>query len=240
VSNRILIVHAHPEPTSFNAALTEEARVALTEAGHSVTVSDLYAQDFEPRAGRHDFTSVADPTRFHYQNEQAFAAKHGGFSAELQREQERVLNADLLILQFPLWHGGVPAIMKGWFERVFAYGVTYVDGARFDTGLFRGRRAMFSVTTGGTPERFSATGVYGEMDLVMRPVRRLLLEYAGYAVAEPFVAYGVPRISEEERKACLKAWRAHVLAVAQEPIPRITIDPLGALAKVGTSGWTRS
>src|SRR4029079_4648856 len=117
-------------------------------------VSDLYVEGFNPVAGRHDFSSVANPDRFHYQSEQELAARCGTFAPEIQREQERVRAADLLVLQFPLWWGSVPAILKGWFDRVLAYGFAYVDGRRFDTGLFKGRRALFSVTTGGTPARF--------------------------------------------------------------------------------------
>ena len=62
----------------------------------------------------------------------------------------------------PLWWGGLPAILKGWFDRVCAYGVTYADGKRFDKGYFVGRRAMLGLTTGGTLERFSPGGSYGE------------------------------------------------------------------------------
>src|SRR5947208_2890140 len=105
---QVLIVHAHPEAASFNAALTRAAADALQGAGHAVTVSDLFAENFNPTAGRHDFTTVADPQKFHYQTEQAFAAANAGFAAEISREQERVRNADLLILQFPLWWGAPP------------------------------------------------------------------------------------------------------------------------------------
>ena len=146
----VLIVHAHPEKTSFSAALAGSAGMALAADGHEVVLSDLYAEGFDPAAGRHDFLTVADPRRFHYQSEQARAASEGAFCDEIAREQARVAAADLLILAFPLWWGAPPAILKGWFERVLAYGFAYVDGARFDTGLFRGRRALLSVTTGGT------------------------------------------------------------------------------------------
>ncbi len=56
----VLIIYAHPEPTSFSAAMKNAARDALTAAGHHVEVSDLYAEGFNPVAGRHDFTTVAD------------------------------------------------------------------------------------------------------------------------------------------------------------------------------------
>jgi NAD(P)H dehydrogenase (quinone) len=74
-----LIVYAHLEPASFNAALKDAAVEAIVAAGHRVEVSDLYGEQFNPVAGRHDFTTVADPARFHYQAEQMLAAQQGGF-----------------------------------------------------------------------------------------------------------------------------------------------------------------
>jgi NAD(P)H dehydrogenase (quinone) len=204
----VLIVYAHPEPTSFNAALKDAAvETIASSSGHSVEVSDLYAEHFNPVAGRHDFTTVADPERFHYQNEQLLAATRDGFSEELRREQDRLRRADLLILQFPLWWGAPPAVMKGWLERVLAYGFAYADGRRFNKGLFKGRGALMCVTTGGTPRRFSPEGEYGEIDRVLWPVRRLTLEYLGLDVAEPFVCYAAPRVDEATRALYLRDWR---------------------------------
>jgi NAD(P)H dehydrogenase (quinone) len=166
---RVHIVYAHPEPTSFSAALRDRAVATVEAGGHEATVSDLFGEGFNPVAGRHDFTTVADPGRFHYQTEQEHAARHGGFAPDIAREQARLAAADVLVLVFPVWWGGVPAILKGWMDRVLAYGFAYVDGRRFDTGVFKGRRALFGVTTGGTPERFSETGVYGPIERVLYP-----------------------------------------------------------------------
>lgn len=233
----VLIVYAHPEPTSFNAALCARAVQALTAAGHDVTVSDLYGEGFDPVAGRHDFTTVADPGRFHYQTEQAHAARHGGFSAELAREQARVEAADLLILQFPLWWGGVPAILKGWGERVFAYGVGYADGLRFETGVYRGRRAMVSMTTGGTTARFGAGAVYGELERqVLWQIQHLGLEYMGYEVEEPFVAYAAPRVDEASRAGYLDDLERRVLAAAEKPVDR-SLKIADPLAVVPGNAW---
>jgi NAD(P)H dehydrogenase (quinone) len=60
---KVLIVHAHPERQSFNAALTNAAVGALRDSGHVVMVSDLHAEQFDPVAGRHDFLQAADPDR---------------------------------------------------------------------------------------------------------------------------------------------------------------------------------
>jgi len=235
----VLIVYAHPEPTSFTAALKDRAVFALTRAGHTVDVSDLYDENFNPVAGRHDFSSVADPGRFHYQSEQELAARSGTFAPDIQREQERVRAADILVLQFPLWWGGTPAILKGWFDRVLAYGFAYVDGRRFDSGIFKGRRALFSVTTGGSPARFSNEGVYGEISRVLYPVEKLLLQYMGFDVWPPFVAYAAPRVDDAERHAYLEAWEAILLEAVRIPVERGDQDMIESLAAVGPTAWGR-
>jgi len=208
----VLIVYAHPEPTSFSAAMKEAAQRVLAAAGHAVEISDLYAEGFNPAAGRHDFTDVANPVRFHYQTEQLHASKTAGFSAELAREQARLLRADLLVFIFPMWWGGLPAILKGWFDRVCAYGVAYADGKRFDQGYFVGRRAVLALSTGGTPERFSPGG-YGDMGEVLYSVQRCILEYMGLEVMPPFVAYAVPRVDDIARRDDLWQWEARLLAI---------------------------
>ena len=238
-SRNVLIVLANPEPASFCHALASAARDALSSEGHSVEISDLYAQGFNPVAGRHDFATVADPARFHYQSEQAKAAREGGFSDELAREQEKVRKADNFILVFPLWWGGMPAILKGWLERVLAYGVAYVDGARFDTGLLRGRRAMICVTTGGTPERFSPQGVYGPIENVLYPVQRLGLEYMGLSVEPPFVAYAAPRISQADREEMLVEFAGKAVSMAALEVDPYE-PPCHPLDLVEAGAWSRS
>lgn len=209
-----LIVYASPEPTSFTAALKNAAVQTLTDLGHSVTVSDLYAENFNPVAGRHDFTTVADGERFHYQQEQLKASVEGGFSAELLREQQRVAQAELFVFVYPLWWGGMPAILKGWFDRVLAYGFAYADGKRFDSGFFKGRYGVVALTTGGTPERFSPEGVYGPIEKLLYPHRRTILEYMGLSVEPSFVAYAAPRVSQAERETYLQAWSAQLSELA--------------------------
>jgi len=213
---RALIVYANPEPTSFTAALKDRAAATLTSDGWQVEVSDLHGENFNPVAGRHDFTGEpADAARFHYQTEQAKAARGNSFAPDLAREQARVAQADLLIFLFPLWWGGPPAIVKGWLERVLAYGFAYVDGARFDSGFFRDKRGLIGVVTGGTPQRFSEEGVYGPIEKVLWPMQRLALEYMGLKVLPPFVAYAAPRVDAAARAAYLDAFAERVRDAAR-------------------------
>lgn len=208
------ILYAHPEPTSFAGALKDVAVSTLSQLGCEVALSDLYADGFNPVAGRHDFIGVADPDRFHYQTEQGHAHAHGRFAPDLVREQARFAGSDLFIPVFPIWWGGPPAILKGWFDRVLAYGFAYVDGRRFDTGHFRGGKAIVCATSGGTSERFSAGGAYGDIGAVLWPVQRCVLEYLGLEALAPFVAYAAPRIDAEGRGKYLEAWQARLSEIA--------------------------
>jgi len=237
----VLIVYAHPEPTSFCGAMKDAAVRVLRQAGHNVIVSDLHAEGFNPVAGRHDFTGTADTARFHYQSEQNHAAQTGTFAADLVREHERLLAADLMIFVFPIWWSGLPAILKGWFDRVFAYGVAYADGKRFDEGFFRGRRGLMGLVTGGTAERYSASGVYGEMDIVLHSVKRGILEYIGLDVLPPFVAYAAPRIEADERARYLAAWEQRVRDAANDPAWQEALRARGPVHRAidTTGGWTR-
>jgi len=167
-------------------------------------------------AGRHDFGTVADGARFHYQTEQGYAHKHQTFAPDLVREQQRFLNADLVVWLFPIWWGGMPAIMKGWFDRVLAFGFAYADGKRYDTGFFPQKRGLLCLATGGTRDRFSDAGVYGDIKTVLWPPQRLMLEYLGMKALEPFVAYGAPRVDAEARSAYLAQWRKRLIDITKD------------------------
>lgn len=234
----VLIVVAHPEPRSFNHALAHGAAEALRKAGHRVTISDLAAEGFRADVGPHDMLERADEATFHVQNEQAHAARHGAYAPDIAREQARVAEADNLILQFPIWWGGPPALLKGWVDRVLSYGFAYVDGRRFDTGLFQGRRALVSVTTGGTPERFSEAGVYGPIEPLLMPLHRLVLQYMGFEVSNPCVAYAAPRTTPEARQDYIATLAQAALDQAALPVTR-TDAWSTALDQVPDNAWRR-
>ena len=122
-------------------------------------VSDLYAMSFDPVGGKRDFSRLADPSYFTYGVEQAKATEAGTFADDLAAEQAKLARADLLIFQFPFWWFGLPAILKGWVDRVFAAGLTYGVRRWFDKGVFRGKRAMLSLTTGGSWPASTARGI---------------------------------------------------------------------------------
>jgi len=221
---RIFIVHAHHEPTSFNGAMTREAVASLRLAGHETAVSDLYAMGFDPVSDRRNFTTVKDPERLRQQSEESHASEHNGYVAELRGEMDKLVWCDALILQFPLWWLGLPAILKGWVDRVFAVGRAYGGGRYFSNGIFSSKRAMCSVTVGGSVDAYSSVGAYGPLDAVMFPINHGILSFVGFAVVQPFVVHAPARMSLAERAACLANYRSRLLSLETAPVfPRLDI-----------------
>jgi NAD(P)H dehydrogenase (quinone) len=131
---KILLVLAHPEPKSFNGAMFQTAIDTLKDSGHDVQYSDLYAMRFDPISDRRNFTTVKDPDYFKPQLEEIYATDGGGFIPEIEAEIQKLEWCDLMIWQFPLWWFSVPAILKGWVDRVFAMGRAYGNGHIYETG----------------------------------------------------------------------------------------------------------
>lgn len=186
-----LIVLAHPEPRSFNAALKDVAVETLGKAGHTVEVSDLYGEGFDPVEGPRHYAPRADPDTFAPLVEQRHAWRQGRLPADVQREIERLERAELLILQFPIWWHSQPAMLKGWFDRVFISGGLYTSKMRYDRGYFRGRRALCSVTIGAPAPVLGPGGRGGDLQTLLWPIQYSLY-YMGFAVHPASVASGMP------------------------------------------------
>src|SRR5262249_33667917 len=107
---------------------------------------------------------------FGYAAEQKRATEEGSFAEDLRMEMEKLEACDLLLLVFPLWWYGLPAILKGWVDRVFAAGFAYGGGRWFDQGVFCGKRAMVVTSVGGTEAAYSSDGLQGEIGQILFPI----------------------------------------------------------------------
>jgi NAD(P)H dehydrogenase (quinone) len=215
---RVFIVHAHHEPQSFNGAMTRRAVAALEAAGHQAVVSDLYATGFDPVSDRRNFTTVADGAYLKQQAEEAHAAAHDGFAPDIQAEMDKLFACDALILQFPLWWFGLPAILKGWVDRVFAAGGRIYGGGKwYDRGVFAGKRAMCAVTIGGPETMYGQDGLNGPIDQILFPINHGMLAFTGFSVVEPFLVHAPARMEASQRADVLAAYEARVLGLAEAP-----------------------
>jgi NAD(P)H dehydrogenase (quinone) len=198
----ILIVYAHPEPRSLNGSLKDFAVKRLEAAGHAVQVSDLYAMQWKAVLDADDSLERSADGRFDPALDSKHAFENGRQSPDITREQDKLRWADTLILQFPLWWFSMPAILKGWVERVYAYGFAYGVGEHSDThwgdrygeGTLAGKRAMLVVSTGGWESHYAARGVNGPIDDLLFPIQHGILYYPGFDVLPPFVIHRTGRI----------------------------------------------
>lgn len=223
---RYFIVHAHPEPRSLNGALTRTAAEALTAAGHEFVISDLYAMRFDPVSDRRNFTTVKDPAFFKQQQEELFATERDGFAPAIATEMAKVERCDVLVFQFPLWWFGLPAILKGWVDRVFAMGRTYGGGRWYDDGVFKGKRAMLSLTTGGPETMYGPDGLNGDLDAILFPINHGILAFTGFAVVPPFVAWAAAHVGDARRADYLRRHADRLLRIME--LTPIAYPPLHA------------
>jgi len=132
---RILYIYCHPLPESFHAAIRAKALDALTRAGHQVDLLDLYAENFNP--------VLSEDARRHYHDT---SRNQTG----LESYVERLKSAEAVILQFPTWCFGLPAMLKGFFDRMIMPGVAFdlSDPARVKPMLLNIKRIVGIVTYG--------------------------------------------------------------------------------------------
>ena len=204
---KVLIVHAHPEPKSFTAALRDQAVATLEAQGHEVKVSDLYAMNWNPVASADDFSSRENPEYLVYALEQRLGVKSQSLAPDIQQELDKLLWADLLILNFPIFWFSAPAMLKGWIDRVLVSGICYGGKRFYDQGGLSGKKALVTVTLGGREHMFGDGAIHGPLEGMLRPILRGTLAYVGFDVLEPFVAWHVPYISDEARKEFLVSYQ---------------------------------
>ena len=200
----IFIVYAHPEPRSLNGYLKDLAVEYLSKTGHNVEVSDLYRMNWKALADAEDFKELHSPGNLSYMSESAMAFKNNTQADDITREQEKLKWADVIIFQFPLWWFGMPAILKGWIDRVYAFGFAYGTGkyggkhwgTRYGEGSLQGKKAMLSVTIGGREAQYAERGINGNIDDLLFPIHHGMLWYPGISVLPPHVIYQAGRVNE--------------------------------------------
>ena len=152
-----------------------------------------------------DFPSRADPERLSFVTESGYSYSTWTQPEDIASEQQKLLAADAVIFQFPLWWFGMPAILKGWVDRVFAYGLAYGfkdagNRYRYGDGGFKGKRALLSVAVGGPAEDYSARGINGPLEQLLFPITHGTLFFSGMDVLPTYAVYGPAALTR-------KGWR---------------------------------
>ncbi|XP_016407705.1 NAD(P)H dehydrogenase [quinone] 1-like [Sinocyclocheilus rhinocerous] len=213
----VLIVYAHQSAGSFNAAVKDAAVDALKKQGCNVLVSDLYEMKFKATATKEDIAgAVKNPEHFCYGNETMLAWQEGRLASDIVDEHKKLKEANLVIFQFPMYWFSVPAIMKGWMDRVLTLGFAYTLEKRYSEGIFRDKKAMLSFTTGSHETMFSSNGINGDMNVTLWPIQNGVLNYCGFQVLAPQISWAPTHLSPEAREGLLEGWRARLQGLLNE------------------------
>ncbi|MBW5448875.1 flavodoxin family protein [Cohnella sp. CFH 77786] len=180
-----LIVYAHPNPDSFNHAVLETAVHALKKKGHEVVVRDLYGIDFEP---------VLKP-------EDTAAMKAGQTPGDIRTEQEYIAQADAITFIYPIWWTGMPAILKGYVDRVFSYGFAYAYGEAGIDKLLQGKKGLILNTHGTPKEIYDQIGMTEGLKLTSDTG---IFEFTGIEPVAHLLFGSVPSAGEAALKEILK------------------------------------
>ncbi|WP_229070277.1 NAD(P)H-dependent oxidoreductase [Actinoplanes sp. DH11] len=217
-----LWVYAHPRRESFNDRLFRDGTEALSEH-YRTTTSDLYGQGFDPVLGDRDLGDLAaKPGNIGVLGGEAYT--RGELPADVRDEQAKLAAAELLVLQFPLWWYGPPAILKGWFDRVLTSGFAYGDideelgvPRRYGDGGLAGRRALIVVTAGEDAGSIGPRGISGDVDSLLFPITHGVLWYVGIDVLDLHVVHDADALDAAgvEREAA--RLRERLRTVGTEP-----------------------
>ncbi|XP_055451224.1 ribosyldihydronicotinamide dehydrogenase [quinone] isoform X3 [Psammomys obesus] len=163
--------------------------------------------------------ALSNPEIFRYGIETYEAYKKTALSSDILEEQRKVQEADLVIFQFPLYWFSVPAILKGWMDRVLCQGFAFDIPGFYDSGFLKGKLALLSLTTGGTAEMYTKAGLSGDFRYFLWPLQHGTLHFCGFKVLAPQISFGLDVSSEEERKVMLASWAQRLKGIwKEEPI----------------------
>jgi NAD(P)H dehydrogenase (quinone) len=183
-----LIVYSHPNPNSFNHAIKEALAAALKERGGEVRVRDLYPINFHPVLSTRDFQYYMD----------------GKVPDEVKTEQEHIRWADVIIFVYPIWWTGLPAMVKGYIDRVFTKGFAYDYTAEGIAGLLEGKKVFIFNTTGTPGPVYEKSGM---VKSIKQTSDEGIFKFCGMELLGHKFFFAVPAITDVERKAMLEEVR---------------------------------
>lgn len=190
-----LIIYCHPNPDSFNNAIVDAFIGSLKTEGHEVVVRDLYAMRFDPVLKASDFEAL----------------REGNTPTDIKTEQEHVKWADAFTMVYPIWWTGLPALIKGYIDRVFSYGFAYAYGENGDINkLLSGKKGLI-INTHGTPsEIYSRTGMYDGLKMTSDTG---IYEFCGIKPVGHIFFGSVPQIDDHARKQMLEEVKGKAISL---------------------------
>ncbi len=183
-----LIVYAHPNPASLNAFLKDTLIEHLSGNNHEVVIRDLYRQNFNPILSLEDMQDQ----------------RLGDVASDIKIEQDFITWADCITLIHPIWWTGLPAILKGYIERVFSYGFAYRYDQGIQNGLLSGKQIVIINTQGKSKAEYEAAGMDKALKLTSESG---IYTYSGLEVKQHFFFEKADKVTSEN----IKKWKQQIL-----------------------------
>lgn len=181
---KVVVINTHPNPDSFTYALRETVVSSLQDRGDDIQVRDLYTLQFNPLLTTEEFAE----------------SKSGQVKEDVRTEQEHIQWADCLIFIYPLWWGSMPALLKGYIDRVFSYGFAYsMDGDGLQK-LLTGKKVLLFTTMGNSDEHYREVNMYEAM---IKTIDEAIFGFVGMDVLEHMYFSSVTTVDDETRKRML-------------------------------------
>lgn len=232
---KILIISSHPAgEQSFCNQLVKVATETLEKDGNAVFLCDLVAIDFKAVPSRQDFIGTFNADRLDLQDEQKFAARGGGkFAPDVQAQMDMLVWCDVVIHVFPLHWWSLPAIHKGWIDRIMAYHWCYGTGEPGDMNppnkFLAGRKWMMATSSGGPAFIYNKAGsVHPEapsIEKMLWSFTQATPNFCGFEALPLFHVGGARTMGDANRGAMVEDFANHVrrYILSQPNVPRATI-----------------
>jgi len=186
-----LIIYAHPNPGSFNHAIMETITEELRHNGKGVKIRDLYQMGFNSVLKSEDFANM----------------QRGSVAQDVKEEQEFIRSADVMIFVYPLWWAGMPAMLKGYIDRVFTEGFAYRVTDDGIAGLLVGKKVFLFTTMGASIEDYEESGFFKSMGQITDTG---MFAFCGCEVMGHKYLPSVPYVTDSDRKRMLDEVRERV------------------------------
>ena len=190
---KYLIIYAHPNPASFNHAIMETISEELRKSYKDFEVRDLYKLHFNPILSAEDLVAI----------------QNGAVPNDIKTEQDYIRTSDTLIFISPIWWSSMPAILKGYIDRVFSLKFAYDITADGIIGLLKGKKVFIVSTTGASKEDYEKMGAFKMMNMSMDMA---IFQSSGMEVIGHKYFSSVPNVSDKDRKQMLEELRLLVRA----------------------------
>lgn len=178
----ILVIYAHPQNKNcFNHELSQTVKKSADKNGHMIEIRDLYHLEFNPVLSQKE---LVEPLA----------------SSDVVLEQEFIRQADMLVFIYPLWWGGMPAIMHGYLDRVFSYGFAYTSGSNGSVGLLTDKRVVVINTIGSSLQQYQQNGMIDALEIISNAG---IFNFCGTSVEKFFHFAGISSVGGEERAQML-------------------------------------